>query len=180
MGRLLAQRPQLGLSFQAIYHALGAVLMGILFFYSAPLFEKAWRLGTYTGVEGDFTVPVWILKLIILIGVAVCGIQFLRQVGSDLGGIGAAICDGRRDRGAPWIAILFTAAVVGALFGLGFFASLSPVQLGLLSVLFVLVLVYVGVHVGVALALLSFICVGSFGTTSRSPARFWRSPLRRA
>jgi C4-dicarboxylate transporter, DctM subunit len=159
IGRLLAQRPQLGLSLQAIYHALGAVLMGVLFFYSAPLFEKAWRLGTYTGVEGDFTVPVWILKLIILIGVAVCGIQFLRQVALDLSGIGAAIRDGKRDRGAPWIAILCTAAVVAALFGLGLCASLSPVQLGLVSVLFVLLLVYVGVHVGVALALLSFVCV---------------------
>jgi tripartite ATP-independent transporter DctM subunit len=159
IGRLLTQRPQLGLSLQAIYHALGAVLMGLLFFYSVPLFEKAWRLGTYTGVEGDFTVPVWILKLVILIGVAVCGIQFLRQIALVLGGIGAAIRDGKRDRGAPWIAILFTAAVAAALFGLGFFASLSPVQLGLLSVLFVLLLVYVGVHVGVALALLSFICV---------------------
>jgi C4-dicarboxylate transporter, DctM subunit len=159
IGRLLAQRPQLGLSLQAIYHALGAVLMGILFYYSAPLFEKAWRLGTYTGVEGDFTVQVWILKLLILVGVAVCGVQFLRHVAVDLRSIGAEMRAGRRDRSAPWIAVLLAGTVVAMLFGLGFFTSLSPVQFGLISVLFVLLLVYVGVHVGVALALLSFICV---------------------
>jgi C4-dicarboxylate transporter DctM subunit len=159
IGRLLIQRPQLGLSLQAIYHAVGAVLMGVLFFYSVPLFEKAWRLETYTGVEGDFTIQVWILKLIILIGVAVCGIQFVRQVVIDLKGIVAAARGGSTDRGAPWIAILSTVVVCGTLFGIGFFASLSPVQIGLISVLFVLILVYVGVHVGVALALLSFVCV---------------------
>ncbi|MPZ56992.1 MAG: TRAP transporter large permease subunit [Rhizobiales bacterium] len=159
IGRLLTRRPQLGLSLQAIYHALGAVLMGILFFYSAPLFEKAWRRETYTGVEGDFTLQVWPLKLIILLGVAVCGVQFLRHVGLDLKGIGAAARAGTRDRTAPVIALLSAAAVFAVLFGLGSLVSLSPVQIGLISVLFVLFLVYVGVHVGVALALLSFVCV---------------------
>jgi TRAP-type uncharacterized transport system fused permease subunit len=158
IGRLLAQRPQLGLSLQAIYHALGALLMGLLFYYSAPLFEKAWRRNTYTGVEGDFTIQVWILKLLILVGVAVCGIQFLRHIGLDLKGIGAAARDGTRDRNAPLIALAAT-AVVCAAFGLLFFVSLSPVQVGLISVLFMLVLVYVGVHVGIVLTILSFACV---------------------
>jgi len=159
IGRLLARRPQLGLSLQAIYHALGAVLIGILFFYSAPLFEKAWRRETYTGVEGDFTIQVWPLKLLILVGAAVCGVQFLRHIGFDLRAIGAAVRSGGRDRSAPAVALLSTAAVVVVLFGLGSLFSLSPVQIGLISVLFVLFLVYVGVHVGVALALLSFVCV---------------------
>lgn len=159
IGRLLRHRPGLGLSLQAIYHGLGAALMGILFFYSAPLFEKAWRLGTYTGVEGDFTVQVWILKLLILIGVAVCGVQFLRHVAVDLRGLGTAMRAEPGRRSDPWIALVSAAVVLAVLFGLGFFASLSPVQLGLVSVLYVLLLVYVGVHVGVALAMLSFICV---------------------
>jgi tripartite ATP-independent transporter DctM subunit len=52
-----------------------------------------------------------------------------------------------------------TAAATCLLFGLGIFAELSPLQVGLVSVLYVLFLVYVGVHVGVALAILSFVCV---------------------
>ena len=158
IGRLLAQRPHLGLSLQAIYHALGAVLMGILFFYSVPLFEKAWRRNTYVGVEGDFTIQVWPLKLIVLLCAAICGIQFLRHVGLDLKGIGALIRGGTRDRNAPVVALVSTAAVC-AVFGLLFFLSLSPVQIGLVSVLFMLLLVYVGVHVGIVLAMLSFACV---------------------
>jgi tripartite ATP-independent transporter DctM subunit len=159
IGRLLERRPQLGLSLQAIYHGFGGILMAILFFYSAPLFEKSWRRGTYTGVEGDFTIPNWPLKLTILVGAAVCGIQFLRHVGLDLKGIGAAVRAGARDRKAPVIALLSTTALLAILLGLGSLVSLSPVQIGLISVLFLLLLVYVGVHVGVALALLSFACV---------------------
>ena len=158
IGRLLTQRPVLGLSLQAIYHALGALLMGILFLYSVPLFEKAWRRNTYVGVEGDFTIRVWILKLVILVGIAVCGIQFLRHIGFDLKGIGAAARNGIRDRNAPVIALAST-AVVCAAFGILAFVPLSPVQIGLISVLFMLVLVYVGVHVGIVLAMLSFLCV---------------------
>jgi tripartite ATP-independent transporter DctM subunit len=158
IGRLLAQRPQLGLSLQAIYHALGALLMGILFLYSAPLFEKAWRRNTYTGVEGDFTIRVWILELLILVGVAVCAIQFLRQVAADLVAIDAAARSGPRDRNGRLIALAAALAVCAG-FGLLALLPLSPVQTGLISVLFMLLLVYVGVHVGIVLAMLSFVCV---------------------
>jgi tripartite ATP-independent transporter DctM subunit len=159
IGRLLKQRPQLGMSLQAVYHALGALLMGILFFYSTPLLEKAWRRSTYIGVEGDFTIQVWPLKFIILLGAAVCGIQFLRRVGADLKGIDADARGGARDRSAPLIALLATAAVIALLFGVKSLVTLSAVQIGLISVLLVLFLVYIGVHVGIALALLSFVCV---------------------
>jgi tripartite ATP-independent transporter DctM subunit len=159
IGRLLKRRPQLGLSLQAVYHGLGALLMGFLFFYSMPLMEKAWRRSTYTGVEGDFTIPVWPLKFIVLLGAAMCGIQFLRRVGADVRAIAAEARSGTRDRAAPAIALLVTAAVVAALIGANTLLNLSAVQVGLISVLFVLVLVYIGVHVGIALALLSFACV---------------------
>lgn len=159
IGRLLEKRPQLGLSLQAVYHACGAILMGILFTFSVPLFEKAWRRNTYAGVEGDFIIQVWTLKLIILIGVAVCTIQFVRHVVNDMMG---ARADAQRkgiDRRGYVIAILSTALTLLVLFGINKVFDLSAVEIGIISVLFVLFLVYVGVHVGVALALLSFVCV---------------------
>jgi len=159
IGRLLERRPQLGLSLQAIYHAAGAVLMTLLFFYSVPLFEKAWRLNTYAGVEGDFTIQVWMLKLTVLVGIAVCGIQFIRHVGKDVRGVGQAARTDGIDRSGIVIAIASTLLTLVVLFGLNKVFDLSAVQIGMISVLFVLLLVYVGVHVGVALAILSFACV---------------------
>ena len=158
IARLLERRPQLGFSLQAIYHATGAVLMAVLFIYSEPLFEKAWRRETYAGLEGDFTLPVWPLKLLILVGAVICGIQFARHVWGDF----KTVISLRRetaDSSAPVIAVVSTLIVLGIFYYIGAFTDLSAVQVGLISVLFVLFLVYVGIHVGVALAMLSFVCV---------------------
>lgn len=49
--------------------ALGAIaLIWQLFSASRALFVKAWVRGTFEGTIGDFTAPVWPVKLIILIG----------------------------------------------------------------------------------------------------------------
>ncbi len=158
IARLLERRPQLGFSLQAIYHATGAVLMAILFIYSEPLFEKAWRRETYAGLEGDFTLQVWPLKLLILVGAVICGIQFTRHVWGDLKTI-AVLRRAGADVAAPVIAVVSLLIVLGFFYYLGAFSDLSSVQVGLISVLFVLFFVYIGVHVGVALAILSFLCV---------------------
>jgi C4-dicarboxylate transporter, DctM subunit len=159
IGRLLEKRPQLGFSLQAIYHATGAILMGLLYFYSAPLFGKSLRRGTLAGLEGDFTLPIWPLKLLILVGSVMCCIQFVRHVFGDFRTLRKLILEGAADKGAPFIAVLSTLLVLGVLYYIGAYTDLTSVQVGMISVFFVLFLVYVGIHVGVALAILSFACV---------------------
>ena len=159
IAKLLKQRPQLGFSLQAVYHATGVVLMAVLFIYSEPFLEKAWRRDTYAGLEGDFTLPVWPLKLLILIGAAVCTIQFARHVGIDFRTLRGMLRRERLESGAVAIPVLGTALVAFIFYALGAIFELSSVQVGLISVLFVLFLVYIGVHVGVALAALSFVCM---------------------
>lgn len=44
---------------------------------STPLFVKAWVRGTYEGTIGDFTAPVWPVKLIILIGCTALLVQLV-------------------------------------------------------------------------------------------------------
>lgn len=48
-----------------------------LYWASQPLFIKAWKRGTYEGTVGDFTAPIWPVKLIILIG---CGALLIQLV----------------------------------------------------------------------------------------------------
>jgi TRAP-type mannitol/chloroaromatic compound transport system permease small subunit len=62
---------------EGLYYSIGAVLMGILFGASVPLFTRAWRIDEYVGAEGDFMAPIWPVKLIILIGCLAGAIQFL-------------------------------------------------------------------------------------------------------
>jgi TRAP-type mannitol/chloroaromatic compound transport system permease small subunit len=84
IGRLLISRPRIGHVLQLIYNALGIFLMAIIFTYSLPFLEKAWISQSYAGNEGEFTVPEWPVKLVIIIGASVCCIQFVRHFWQDI------------------------------------------------------------------------------------------------
>lgn len=62
---------------EGVYFLVGAGLMGVLFTSSLPLFVEAWQIDEYVGAQGDFTAPVWPVKLVILIGCAAAAGQFL-------------------------------------------------------------------------------------------------------
>lgn len=183
IGRLLQTRPSLGFTLQAIYHLAGAVLMVVLFIYTWPFFEKAWIRNTFAGLEGDFIISVWPFKLLILLGAAICGLQYVRLFAADVRTLRRHAVE-RVSEGAGVAVGLASAVVLAAIFlVLGLALDLSPVQVGLISVLFVLFLVYIGVHVGVALALLSFVCVwiirGSVGDAGKLLALAASESLKR-
>ncbi|MDX2484147.1 MAG: TRAP transporter small permease subunit [Pseudodonghicola sp.] len=69
--------PRLRLGLELIFALAAAALVWILFSASLPLFEKAWMRGTYEGTVGDFTAPIWPVKLIILVG---CGALWVQLV----------------------------------------------------------------------------------------------------
>ena len=74
-GRLERTHPKVKLVLESCYNAVGAFILGILFYYSIPIFAEAWNIGEFEGAEGDFTVPVWPVKLIIVIGCLVASLQ---------------------------------------------------------------------------------------------------------
>ncbi|MGE3246462.1 MAG: TRAP transporter large permease subunit [Beijerinckiaceae bacterium] len=143
----------------AVYNLLGVLLMALIFFYAWPMFEKAWTGRAYVGVEGVFTLPVWPIRLIVLVCAGLVAIQFLRESVSNVSTIAARLRDGRVQTGSlgvyAGVSILLTVISYFVLRHGG----LEPVQVGLFSVFLVLVLVYVGMHVAVALSLLSFVCI---------------------
>lgn len=84
IGRLLARKTPPGFLIQAFHHLVGAVLLGIIFYFTIDRFARAWRIDEYVGTEGDFTAPVWPIYLIILIGCAGTFIQFVLHLFTDL------------------------------------------------------------------------------------------------
>jgi TRAP-type mannitol/chloroaromatic compound transport system permease small subunit len=61
-----------------IVFSLGAAAIVLqLLLASWPLFIKSWVRKTYEGTIGDFTAPVWPVKLIILIGCAALIVQLI-------------------------------------------------------------------------------------------------------
>ena len=69
---------------QAVYHLVGSALMcTILWAAWRPLVE-AIRIREYVGAIGDFTAPVWPIRLIMLVGLSVTALTFLLLAREDL------------------------------------------------------------------------------------------------
>ncbi|HEY5608622.1 MAG TPA: TRAP transporter small permease subunit [Alphaproteobacteria bacterium] len=84
LGRFLRDRPKLGHTLQAIYHAAGILLMVLLIWFSVPMFDKAWKSEAYLGNRGDFILPEWPFKLLIVVGSIVVALQFVRLTWLDV------------------------------------------------------------------------------------------------
>lgn len=65
---LEARLPRVHAALEVVFSIAAIALIWQLFTASKGLFIKAWERGTFEGTIGDFTAPVWPVKLIILIG----------------------------------------------------------------------------------------------------------------
>lgn len=84
LDRLKRTTPWLAALLQALYHLLGAGLMAVILWAAwAPLVESI-RIQEYVGALGDFTAPVWPVRLIMLVGMVVTFITFVLLAWLDL------------------------------------------------------------------------------------------------
>ena len=84
LARLKASRPVLAARLQALYHLVGAALMGIILWAAWQPLVDAIRIRQYVGAIGDFTAPVWPVRLIMLIGLTATLITFALLAWTDL------------------------------------------------------------------------------------------------
>jgi len=71
-------RPRVANTLEGAFFVLGAVYMVLGLWGSVPLLREAIDRKSYLGNEGVFTVVVWPVKAIIVIGLTVCLVEFLR------------------------------------------------------------------------------------------------------
>ena len=84
LDRLKRRRPALAAALQALYHLVGAGLMAVILWAAwAPLVESI-RIQEYVGAVGDFTAPVWPVRLIMLVGICATLATFLLLAWLDL------------------------------------------------------------------------------------------------
>ena len=112
------------------FNAVGALLMLLIAIYVWPIFMSSYEGGYYRGTTSVIEIPIWPFMAAVLIGAVATAIQYLLLMVEDLR---RAI--GRRPR------------------------SMSDIAIGALCLGASLVLIQTGMHIGVALMLLSFIGV---------------------
>ncbi len=83
LDRLKRTRPVFAARLQCAYHLVGAALMAVILWAAwAPLVE-AIKIREYVGAIGDFTAPVWPVRLIMLVGLAATLVTFVLLAWAD-------------------------------------------------------------------------------------------------
>jgi len=78
--RICEKKPRLGHMLGAFFDFAGALFFVTIIAGSIPRFIDAWERGYYSGNKGIFVVPVWPVRLILVIGAATVVLVFLGLV----------------------------------------------------------------------------------------------------
>lgn len=93
LGMLQHRAPRAALVLEIVFDLAAIAIVAVIFHATWPLYIEAYGRGTYIGAVGNFTVPVWPAKLVILIGCAMLILQFLARVARS----GATLARGRAE-----------------------------------------------------------------------------------
>ncbi|MEK9645047.1 MAG: TRAP transporter small permease subunit, partial [Alphaproteobacteria bacterium] len=152
------RRPFAGRVFNGIFNFIGVAVFVLLVDGFWSEFWRTWQSNEIAGVPGTITFIVWPFNLLLVVGATATGTEFLiRGVREFTGGIKAATArsedGGKMAKGYGWlVALLAFVSVIYLLTG----AELTNSQIGTLSILSMLVLIYAGMPIGIALILLGF------------------------
>jgi len=145
------------------FHVAGVVVFALIAWGTWPKLIDAWVENEFFGAQGVFTAPVWPIKACLFFGSILASLAFVCRALLD---VKIMLLDGRaaelsirhsreiKPRGY-WVLFLF-----GMMLLCGYFlftAELSRIQIGLVCIVFMLILIFSGAHIAVALILLSFL-----------------------
>ena len=156
IGALEDRRPFAAALIRIVFHAAGVVVFGLIAYGTWPKLVDAWVENEFFGAQGVFTAPVWPIKACLFGGSILASIAFATKA---LGDLKAVLEDGhvaplkvrhsieRKPRGWPFVVCFVLLVLLG--YGL-FFAELSRVEIGLVTIGFMLALIFSGMHIALA------------------------------
>ena len=153
---LIKRRPVAGHSFMALFTLLGAAAFGFITYGTYPKFINAWSENELTGVPGEFTFIIWPFLAIIVLGAAATTVEFIIQFLTVAWQAIKILLRRKKEERTGWPALAAFVVFI-ALAGWIAIGDLSNIEIGLLSIVCMLVFIYCGMHIGVALMTLGFL-----------------------
>jgi TRAP-type mannitol/chloroaromatic compound transport system permease small subunit len=77
-------RPVLAAVLHAAFHLVGAVLMATILWAAWPSLWESIQMREYVGAIGDFTAPVWPVRVLMLVGLAATFVTFVLLALADV------------------------------------------------------------------------------------------------
>ena len=155
---LMARRPIVGNIFQVVFSIAGVAVFLLIAWGTIFKLEEAWPDLKF-GVEGEFTILVWPLRLIILIGAIMVAVKYMVLTAEYLGETLRHLRERKAaadKSSAGWSYLLIIVAVAGAI-ALAALGDLDKVTVGAISIAGMLILIFMGIHIGSALIILGFV-----------------------
>ena len=76
--------PRAAAAMQCVFHLVGAAMLGLLCVAIWPELIRAWELGDFFGAMNDFAIPLWPVRLVMLVGSVCCALTFLFLARADI------------------------------------------------------------------------------------------------
>lgn len=77
----LRERSALGAKLlETLYDLAGVAVLGVIVWTTAPILTQAWSRSQFVGAIGDLTLPVWPVKLTIVLGGTLMAAQFAARI----------------------------------------------------------------------------------------------------
>lgn len=76
LGVLKKRAPEFARGLETLYDLAAIAVIGAIVYATYPIFTRAWQRSEFIGAIGDFTAPVWPVKVMILIGATLLAFQF--------------------------------------------------------------------------------------------------------
>lgn len=144
--------------FHAVFNIIGVFVFALIVYGTWFKFKEALPDLKF-GVEDEFTILVWPLRLIILCGAAMVAIKYFIELVENILRLIKLITERHKTRdntptGLPYFLIII---IIGlAIYGLTI-GDFTRIQIGAISFIGVLVVIFTGIHIGVGLIFLGFV-----------------------
>src|SRR5690606_30863261 len=145
--------PSTAWRWRLVMAAVGAVLFVLTAVGEWPDMVRAFMTSEFAGVEGQFTISVWPIKAIIVLGSLVAAIVYFRQLAAPAPAAGSG---GAGVRGIRWFALVGPLAIAATVV-IVWFVGAEQRTIGALMIAAVLVLIALGMPIAIALLLTGFL-----------------------
>ncbi|MEM7463934.1 MAG: TRAP transporter large permease subunit, partial [Pseudomonadota bacterium] len=163
IGTIETERPFAAAGMRLAFHIAGVVVFALIAQGTWPKLVDAWVENEFFGAQGVFTAPVWPIKACLFAGSLLTCLAFATQAFLDIkvlvtsqsvAPLTIRHSQDTKPRGLPILLVFAIMLILGyALFS----ADLDRIQIGLVAIAFMLILIFSGAHIAVALIGLSFL-----------------------
>lgn len=151
-------RPRVAAVFNLTFMLIGAFLFLKILVWAWPDFIKAYESGEFAGAQGAYMIPVWPFKLALIVGVGFALVQLIKLVARNFLTI---VNPPPRASDASSAASILISAVflvgVAGFIAFMFYADLRAVEIGVYSLVAMIVLVLLGMPIAIVLMSLSYL-----------------------